>query len=141
MGSEMCIRDRTDFDTTPPTSRADTSQAYDTTEYRSDSRWARQSEARRGKVDVDPVNVGEFYLQHPWFDALLTKRKGSIKVGEALTSPASLHAPFSSTLSLDLDGSVVHRRPAAGEDLNAAMKEAMVQKICPLNHRFFHGCV
>ena len=86
---------------------------------RGDSRWARRSQAvrqtrpletpPRDKTDANPTEFSDSYLDHPWFDALLTASKDHIKVGDELVSPAVLRGVYQSMLSLDVNGSVVYK--------------------------------
>lgn len=106
-----------------------------------DSQWGRKSQAGRGprerrthyKFDVKQSAFSNLRRDYPWFEGLLKGNKDSLKVGEELTSPEVLHGvlPYPSTLTLGVDGSIMHKRPAAGHEEHAASREFNIQEMCP----------
>lgn len=108
-----------------------------------DTQWARRSQAGRGrrprerpthyKYDVEPSTFSNLRRDYHWFEGLLKENRDSLTVGEELTSPTVLHGilPHPSTLSLSVDGSIMHKRPTAGQEAYATSREFTIQQTCP----------
>lgn len=92
---------------------------------------------QRYKRGINPTAVTDPCLPHltcPRVDAWTKESNMSAKVGEELTPPTSLHGPRCCMLSLAVKGSVVHKRPAAGEEVLVEMREHVDQELRPHCH-------